>query len=312
MAAVFALAAVLHWASPVGPHSWHWVHLFAQKLFFVPVLMAAAWFGAWEVFLAVCAVTAVFLIHIVRDWAGFPLVQADQLAELSHVWVAGPAAWLFFDHERRSARRLCQVHAETLLAMISSLELREPYTAGHSRRVAGYSTLIARQMGVRDAVELESIRIGGLLHDLGKIGIPDAVLLKAGALSDSEAALMRAHPERGAKLVAAVDFLSSAVPVISAHHERYDGKGYPRRLAGKGIPFGARIVTVADVYDALTTERPYKPALPHDEAVVLLRQEAGGKLDPEIVEGFTRVPVDALRDLASTLPARSTNRGGVR
>ncbi|OGR91386.1 MAG: hypothetical protein A2V88_16865 [Elusimicrobia bacterium RBG_16_66_12] len=289
MAAVFALAAVLHFAAPVGPHSWHWVHLFAQKLFFIPILMAAAWFGARTVMATVCAVTALGLVHIIRDWAGFPMVQADQFSELAYVWVAGPAAWLFFHNIRRSARALRQAHEDTLLAMISSLELRERYTAGHSRRVADYSILIAAESGIKDESLLASIANGALLHDVGKIGVPDAVLLKAGALDDAEWALMRAHSERGAALVAKVDSLAGAAPLIAGHHERYDGTGYPAGLSGEAIPLGARIIAVADVYDALTTARPYKRALAHEEAVALLREDAGVKFDPAVVEAFSRV-----------------------
>ena len=298
MAAVFALAVFLHWAVPVGPHAWHWVHLFAQKLFFIPILMAAAWFDAREIFWTVAAVTAVFLVHIVRDWAQFPMVQAEQLSELTHIWIAGPAAWLFFRNTRRSVSDLRRAHEDTLLAMISSLELRERYTAGHSRRVAGYSRLIAAALGIRDESLLGGVVNGALLHDIGKIGVPDAVLLKAGALDDEEWRLMRAHPERGAALVAGVPSLVGAVPVIVYHHERYDGRGYPAGLSGSVIPLGARIVAVADVYDALTTARPYKRALPHEEALSSLRADAGGKFDPAGVEAFARVSAQALRDTA--------------
>ncbi|OGR48587.1 MAG: hypothetical protein A2X40_01435 [Elusimicrobia bacterium GWC2_65_9] len=299
MAAVFLLAVFLHWATPVGPHPWHWVHLFAQKLFFIPILMAAAWFDAREVFLTVCAVTAVFLVHIVRDWAGFPMVQADQLAELTHVWVAGPAGWLFFRITRRSVRDLRRAHADTLRAMISSLELRERYTAGHSRRVAGYSSLIAAELRILDEALLGSIAVGALLHDVGKIGVSDAVLLKTGALDDAEWDLMRAHPERGAALVAGVPSLAGAAPVIASHHERFDGKGYPEGLAGSAIPLGARIVAVADVYDALTTARPYKRALGHEEALEFLRSNGGGKFDPEVVGAFSRLSAQVLKDMRS-------------
>lgn len=306
IAAVFALSVVLHWAAPVGPHRWHLVHLFAQKLFFLPILMAAAWFEAREVLMTVCAVTLVFLVHIVRGWAGFPMVQADQLAELAHVWVAGPAAWLFFRNIRRSVADLRRAHAETLLAMISSLELRESYTAGHSRRVAGYARLIAVELGIGDDAVLADIFNGGLLHDLGKIGVPDAVLLKAGALDDAERALMHAHPGKGAALVAGVDSLCGAAPVIASHHERFDGGGYPAGLAGAAIPLGARIVAVADVYDALTTGRPYKPASTHEEAVALMREDSGTQFDPEVLAAFVRLPAQTLRDVAvppATVPS---------
>jgi HD-GYP domain-containing protein (c-di-GMP phosphodiesterase class II) len=295
---VYALTVSLHWATPVGPHAWHWVHLVAQKLLFVPVLMAAAWFGASEVILAAVLVSAAFLMHIARDWAGYPMLQADQLAELVNIWVTAPAVWLFFRNDRRSAINLGKAHADTLFAMISSLEMRERYTAGHSRRVSGYSVLIAKQMGIADRETLRTLSTGALLHDLGKIGVPDAVLLKTGDLDAAEWALMRAHPERGAALVAGVDSLAGAVPIIKGHHERCDGSGYPAGLSGDAIPLGARIVAVADIYDALTTERPYKRALTHAETLSFLADQGGETLDRNVVEAFSRLDFSELRRLA--------------
>lgn len=299
LAAVIVLIVVLHWATPVGPHRWHWLHLLAQKLLFVPVLMAAAWFDLRRVILAVVLVTAAFGLHIAVHWRGYPMIQADQLAELVNLWIAGPAAWAFFEAERLSAARLRRAHSDILLALVSSLELRERYTAGHSRRVAAYSLLIARSLGRENGVFLRTVEIGALLHDLGKIGVPDSALLKNGALDDHEWEAMRRHPESGAALARGSDALEHAAPVIAAHHERYDGKGYPKGLAGGDIPLGARIVSAADVYDALTTARPYKRAFSHEEAMAILCDQAGAALDPEVVKTFITIPFSNLREAAA-------------
>lgn len=298
-AAAFALVFALHWATPAGPHEWHWLHLVAQKLLFIPVLMCAAWFGLRETLLMTALVSGAFGLHIAAQWRGQPMVQADQLAELVNLWVVAPAGWGFFRAERLAAERLRRAHAETLLAVVSSLELREPYTAGHSRRVAAYSLLCAERMGLREPLLLRTLETGALLHDAGKIGVPDSALLKAGALDDAEWEAMRRHPESGAALARGSDALEAAAPIIAAHHERCDGRGYPAGLTGEAIPLGARIVAAADVYDALTTARPYKPAFSHDEALSTLRGQSGAALDPKVVKAFTSIPFSALAEAAS-------------
>lgn len=295
---IYFLAFLIHWTAPVGPQSWHWLHLFAQKLMFAPVLLAAAWFGPLEVFLSVLLVTAAFFVHMITGWSGFPMVQEGQTGELVSLWLLAPAAWLFFESERRSRRRLRKAHAETLLAIVSSMEMRESYTAGHSRRVAGYSALIAREMGIRSEAFLRQLSAGALLHDIGKIGVPDDILLKMGALSEEERRQMQAHSDNGARFVRDAEALADAEPIIAAHHERYGGQGYPRGLAGEEIPLGARIVAVADIYDAMTTARPYKPPVAHLQVLVFFRAERARSLDPEVVNAFCAVPFQELSGLA--------------
>jgi putative nucleotidyltransferase with HDIG domain len=298
LAAALVLVLVLHWVTPVGPHRWHWLHLLAQKLLFVPVLMSAAWFDLRRTLLTVVLVTAAFGFHIAVNWSGYPMIQADQLAELVNLWIAGPAAWVFFEAERRSTANLRRAHADTLLTLVSSLELRERYTAGHSRRVAAYSLLIAERMGRSDATFLSAVETGALLHDVGKIGVPDAALLKTGPLDDAEWEAMRRHPEAGAALARGSEALEAAAPVIAAHHERYDGRGYPAGQAGSAIPLAARIVAAADIYDALTTARTYKRAFSHAEAEAILCEQSGRALDPAVVSAFSAVPFSQLAEAA--------------
>lgn len=261
--------------------------------------MAAAWLDLRRTMLVAAAASAGFALHVAVQWRGRPMIQADQLAELVNLWIAAPAAWAFFRAERLAADRLRRAHADTLLAVVSSLELRERYTAGHSRRVAAYSLLAAERMGLRDPAFLRTLETGALLHDAGKIGVPDSALLKTGVLDDAEWEAMRRHPENGAKLARGADALEDAAPIIAAHHERYDGLGYPAGLAGEGIPLGARIVAAADVYDALTTARPYKRAFSHEEAAANLRDQSGSALDPGVVKALTSLPSRALSDAAA-------------
>ncbi|HEY3886425.1 MAG TPA: HD domain-containing phosphohydrolase, partial [Vicinamibacterales bacterium] len=160
-----------------------------------------------------------------------------------------------------------------ILSLGLTIEARDPYTQGHCQRLAAYATTLGTRLGL-DGDQLVALNRGAFLHDVGKIGIPDAVLLKAGRLTPSEYALMQQHTVIGDNLCSQLRLLEDVRPIVRHHHERPDGSGYPDRLDGENIPLLARILSVVDVYDALTTERPYKPALQPDHAVHELREEA--------------------------------------
>jgi putative nucleotidyltransferase with HDIG domain len=175
---------------------------------------------------------------------------------------------------------------ETMMRRVSSLlERRYPYTHGHSKRVAGHAERIASAMGL-PREEVERIRMAALVHDIGKINIPRAILSKPGRLTEAEFALVKRHPGDGAVMVAELGDPELAA-IVRHHHERLDGRGYPDGLAGEDIPLGARIVAVADTFDAVTSARPYRGARSHREALELVRAEAGTQLDPAAVAAFT-------------------------
>jgi putative nucleotidyltransferase with HDIG domain len=178
-------------------------------------------------------------------------------------------------------RGICQ----SLLGLANALEAKDPYTRGHSERVSALGARLAAALAV-DARDVELIRQAGLLHDIGKIGVPETVLGKAGGLGPDEWDAMRRHPLVGADIVAPLEFFSAGAGVIRHHHERWDGSGYPDRLRGPSIPLGARIIAVADVWDALTSDRPYRRALGPAEAVKILEAEAGRTLDGDVVGAF--------------------------
>lgn len=293
VAAVTGAVATIHALAPAGPHSWHWLHVTAAKLYYFPILFAAWRFGVPGAAAAATAVTALTSVHVVRDWAGLPMVQAEEVAEIATFWLVGLVAATLFRRERRSREATRLAHEETLAALAASLELRERYTAGHSRRVREYALLVAGEMGLRDPAFLASMAQGALLHDVGKIGIPDRILLKPGPLGEEERNAMRRHPEMGATLVGDIAWLRTARELILAHHERYDGAGYPRGLAGEAIPLAARIFTVADAFDALTTDRPYHDALSWEEATSKVAAGRGSQFDPDAADGFLRIPFEA-------------------
>lgn len=181
----------------------------------------------------------------------------------------------------------------TLEALSKALEMRDHEVEGHSRRVVQYTIALARQMNVPDHLMTPIIR-GALLHDIGKIGIPDAILRKPGPLTDEEWVIMRQHPRIGYEMLKQIDFLKQAVPIILHHHERFDGNGYPAGLAEDQIPLGARIFAVADTYDAITSDRPYRKGRSHATAVCEIENGSGTQFDPRVVAALVSLPEEDL------------------
>ncbi|MEA2100990.1 MAG: response regulator [Thermodesulfobacteriota bacterium] len=173
----------------------------------------------------------------------------------------------------------------TMLSLVHALELKDPYTKGHSERVAGYAVRIAEQMGL-SVNEKREIKYGSWLHDFGKIGVSEAILNQEGPLNDAERHVINNHPSWGAEVARQAGLSDMMVNIILSHHERFDGKGYPNGLKGEDIPLGARIVCVADIYDALTTNRPYRDAYGIDKALELVISMKDNVLDPAVVDAF--------------------------
>jgi PAS domain S-box-containing protein/putative nucleotidyltransferase with HDIG domain len=180
---------------------------------------------------------------------------------------------------------LTNAYDSTLEGWVRALDLRDRETEGHTKRVTKLTVELARRMGVPED-DLVHVRRGALLHDIGKIGIPDAVLKKPGPLDEDEWKLMRQHPVWAHEMISAVDFLQPALDIPYCHHERWDGEGYPRGLAGESIPLSARVFAVVDVWDALLSDRPYSEAWDEDRVLAYLRKQAGGHFDPTVVEEF--------------------------
>ena len=185
----------------------------------------------------------------------------------------------------RRARELLASHLALLEAMGKAVAMRDSDTGNHNYRVTDIAMAIGERLGVdRDA--MRGLISGALLHDVGKIGVPDRILLKPGKLDDQEMALMRSHVPQGEDIVGGIPSLAAARDVIAYHHEKWDGSGYPRGLAGDTIPLNARIFAVADVFDTLCSPRPYKEAMPFEQAWEIIRDDAGSHFDPRVVEAF--------------------------
>jgi putative nucleotidyltransferase with HDIG domain len=189
----------------------------------------------------------------------------------------------------------------TLQALSNALDVRDSETEGHSRRVVEYMELIIAQLPVAPA-HLATLRRGALLHDIGKIGVPDNVLRKPAALSEAEWVVMKRHPEHGARIISQIPFLQDVSRIVRHHHERWDGKGYPDGIAGEAIPFGARIFAVADSFDAMTSDRPYRRAMSVKDARVEVARCRGTQFDPVVVDAFVGVSVELLNAIADDAP----------
>mgnify|MGYP006287768729 FL=1 len=195
---------------------------------------------------------------------------------------------------REALSEIERTYHMTLAALSSAVDARERETGNHSQRVMVYTVLLAERLGV-DAEAREHFARGALLHDIGKIGVPDEILLKPGELSREEWRQMRRHPKIGYQILREIPFLVPAAEIVLAHHEWYDGSGYPAGLAGEQIPVGARVFAVADALDAITSDRPYRPSAHLEDALEEIRSCSGRQFDPEVVDVLVDVGPQALR-----------------
>jgi MFS family permease len=294
--AAAAVALVAVWKLPQGS-GW------ATLLYLLPILWAALHHGLRGGILAssgsgVCHLLGLAALAVLvglpetgrNVWAG----RADLLI----LSIAGALVGWSRDREVRLREEL--IESNRLLrrdlvrvsdALMQAVEAKDAYTGGHLRRVSEYAVGVGEKLGLRGR-DLETLHYASLLHDVGKLGVPESVLGKEGPLDHAEMQMMRRHPEIGARMLERLELLSGAAPLVLHHQERFDGgldgthPGYPRGLAGDAIPLGARIIAVVDAFDAMTTTRPYRPALPPEEAATVLRQERGRQFDPRVVDAF--------------------------
>ena len=201
------------------------------------------------------------------------------------VALAGPAAVAI--KNAQYVLMLEQAYSDTLIVLANAIELRDHYTVGHTWRVTNFSLELCKELGW-DEEKLKEVRMGGVLHDVGKIAVDDAVLRKPGNLTDEEYAKIKIHPEKGAQLLQDVSFLHPLIPYCLYHHERFDGKGYPYGLAGEDIPIEGRAVAVADTFDALTSNRPYRKGFDPEKAIGIIIEGRGTQFDPDCADAMVR------------------------
>jgi HD-GYP domain-containing protein (c-di-GMP phosphodiesterase class II) len=303
--AVFGLVGLTLLAAPIAvavPALSPWVAV----LYLLPVVAAAQTYGLWGGAVAASAAGLAFLValrlaELTIGWAVdepfHPLPLYAQLLLLSPV---GAYLGHARGREARLRRELTLHHRllrqdllRVVQALTAAVEAKDSYTESHLKRVADYAVAVGRRLALGGR-QLETLYYGAMLHDIGKIGIPESVLRKNGPLDEAEAELMRQHPAIGARIVAGLDLLRDAAPIVLHHQERWDGgdatyPGYPDGLVGEAIPLGSRIIAVVDAFDAMTTDRPYRPGRSATHSAAELEAEAGRQFDPRVVTAFLAV-----------------------
>lgn len=192
------------------------------------------------------------------------------------------------DELSNTNEQLEKAYLESIEVLRYTVEAKDPYTRGHSDRVSEYSVLIGKKLGLSED-ELKTLKIGGLFHDVGKIGIPDNILLKEAKLTDDEYSQIKNHPTIGAHILQNATIFKDIIPIVKHHHEKYDGNGYPSRLKGEDIPFMARIAAVADTFDAMTSKRSYRDPLSLDIVKAEIEKYSGSQFDPKIAKVFLEI-----------------------
>ncbi len=294
--AATAAGLVLVWMLPRG-NEW------TMLVYLLPILWAALHYGLRGGILAASGSGICHLLGLAGlvALAGVPEIGREVWsgrADLLILSVAG--AFVGWSRQRELRLREELIESNRLLrrdlvrvsdALIQAVEAKDAYTGGHLRRVSEYAVAVGQKLGLRGR-DLETLHYAGLLHDVGKLGVPESVLRKEGPLDDHETGLMRRHPEIGARMLERLELLRGAAPLVLHHQERFDGEldgqhpGYPKGIAGEQIPLGARVIAVVDAFDAMTTTRPYREALPSEEAAAVLRREKGRQFDPRVVDAF--------------------------
>jgi HD-GYP domain-containing protein (c-di-GMP phosphodiesterase class II) len=245
-----------------------------EAYFIAPLIAKEKLLGALEIYHRASIVMK-------TEWLKFLETLAGQAA------IAIDNATLFAELGRSNAD-LIEAYDTTLEGWSMALDLRDKETEGHTQRVTEMTVRLAERMGVSPQA-LVQIRRGALLHDIGKMGIPDRILLKPDKLTDDEWVLMHMHPIYALQMLQPIAYLHGAIDIPYCHHEKWDGSGYPRELKGEEIPLGARIFSIVDVYDALTSDRPYRTAWPKDKALAYIRELSGTHFDPRVVEAFLKM-----------------------
>ena len=256
------------------------------------------------------ATAVIFESEVAAELAGAARQLVQQATPSDGTWISAELGKRARELEE-ALDAVRDAYDQTLAALVTALDHRERETACHSQRVALYALRLGMRLGIAGE-PLEDLYRGALLHDIGKIAIPDAILLKPGSLTAEEWGVMRSHARLGAEMVSRIDFLRGAADVPLAHHEAWDGSGYPNGLLGERIPLHARIFAVVDTYDAVRSERPYKGARDHDAAIGVLREVAALRLDPGLVDAFIEELPESWDRLAQSVARDCTYADGLR
>ena len=298
LAAVLFLT-VLHFLVAAGTHELHVIHIVLGGMFLLPIIAAALWFGLRGSLAVTALISVAYYIYVRVAWPNQPMENANQYAMIVVYWVIGGVAGMLVNLEEKEKERTLKAEREVIIEGIAglsnALRFKDEYTRRHSEHVARLAVRIGTRLGLPPE-RLDIIRLAGIVHDVGKIGVRDDVLLKPHELSPEEWILVRQHPIIAAEILNPIRGTEEIASIVVAHHECPDGSGYPRGLKGDEIPVEARIIRVADVFASIVEERPYKPATGVVQAMAIIDQLAGTKVDKaaaralrQLVEGNASV-----------------------
>ena len=258
-------------------------------MYLLPIIASAVWFRLRGAVASTVFISLAYYGHIRLSWANQPMENANQYAMIGVYWIVGATAGVLVELQERERERRLRVEREAIIQGISSLSTalryRDEYTREHSEHVSRLAVQIGSRLGL-SAEQLDLIRLAGLVHDIGKIGVRDDLLLKPRGLSPEELRVIQQHPKIAADILSSIRGTSEVARIVLAHHECPDGSGYPLGSKGEEIQVEARVVRVADVFCSLIEERPYKSAMQIDEALSVMRQMVGSKIDAKSFEAL--------------------------
>ncbi|MCB1042263.1 MAG: HD-GYP domain-containing protein [Acidobacteria bacterium] len=291
LAGSIILITLFHYTTGVGAHVQHAFHLFLRMAYMVPLIAAAIWFGMRGFFFTVIPICIFYGTHVAIQWQGQVAENMNQIVTLLTYVVIGLVSALLaqqVESQREARHRVERSRRRDLLLSAvenfsSALRWRDDQTERHCEQVAQLAEALAKKAGL-SADRIELARLGGLLHDIGKIGVRDDILLKNGDLNEKERSHIHRHPVVAYEMIRHIEGAEDLAEVVLSHHEQLDGSGYPRGLKGNEIPFEAQIVSVADVYSALTEDRPYHSGMADDQALAYMHETRGNHLDGHLVD----------------------------
>ncbi len=265
-----------------GTHGLHEIHILLGGMYLIPIIAAALWFGLRGALATTTVISLAYYAHIRLSWPNQPMENANQFAMIVVYWIVGTVAGVLVNLETQERERRLKAEREAIIQGIAglsnALRFRDEYTRKHSEHVSRLAVQIGKRLGLSEE-RLDMVRLAGLVHDVGKIGIRDDVLLKPHDLSAEELATIKQHPVIAAEILRPIRGAKEIADIVLAHHECPDGSGYPRGCKGEEIPVEARIIRVADVFSSLIEERPYKAAVEVTRAMEMIKELAGTKLD---------------------------------
>ena len=298
------VVSISHWITPTDDFNLLAVHVLWRKLFIIPIILAAIWFNLRGSLATALAETVLYLPHIVLQWSSQTGENINQAGEVASLWIVAVLAGFFVRREKAALQDLARSSDGALLALIGTMDARHQKRQYHAMRVFAYAERIAKELGLPPD-DLEVLARTSVLHDLGMIGVPDKILSGPTPFDENNKTI-RKHPLIGYNIIRRVPGLRKVAEVVYAHHERYDGTGYPKGRSGDRIPFLARVFAVADIFDDLTTAHPGHQALSFGKARQVIESERGLDFDPYVVDAFLRVPESDWLEILHRLESRQS------